>query len=172
MAHPDANFLPVGSGENTYDFGSEADQLVVDPLSDRFLALWNSRARINTEVFGKVFHPVPHDDVRTWKDYDAFYSHFFQGAGADATGAAKSTEGAKAEEGAEKGVKKAKPSKYKWGHVVAENFPPGEQGVAEVKELLSRVKGTLVEMPLLFLIKEDIAKEGMGLNAFTEVVYT
>ena len=34
------------------------------------------------------------------------------------------------------------------------------------------MKGTLVEMPLLFLIKEDIAKEGVGLNAFTEEVYT
>ncbi len=31
---------------------------------------------------------------------------------------------------------------------------------------------TLVEMPLLFLKKEDIAQEGLGLNAFTEEVYT
>ena len=52
--------------------------------------------------------------------------------------------------------------------MVAEDF----SGVGEVKELLSRVRGTLVEMPLLFLIKEDIAKEGVGLNAFTEEVYT
>lgn len=68
-------------------------------------------------------------------------------------------------------TKKA-PSKYKWGHVVAEEFSAGEQGVREVKELLARVRGTLVEMPLLFLIKEDIAREGLGLNAFTETVYT
>ena len=65
-----------------------------------------------------------------------------------------------------------RPSKYMWGHVVAENFSFGEQGVREVKDLLATVKGTLVEMPLLFLIKEDIAKEGLSLNAFTEEVYT
>ena len=41
-----------------------------------------------------------------------------------------------------------------------------------MKEMLSRVRGRLVEMPLLFLIKEDIAKEGVSLNAFTEEVYT
>ena len=136
MTRPNANFAPVGSGgENVYDFGSEEDQLVVDPLSDGFQRLWNSRARINTEVFGKVFHPVPHDDVRTWKDYDAFYSHFFKGADTQATaGGAKSAETeigieTGTEEGGERGLKpKPKPSKYKWGHAVAENFAPGPEG--------------------------------------------
>ncbi|KAK3061998.1 hypothetical protein LTS18_004090, partial [Coniosporium uncinatum] len=61
---------------------------------------------------------------------------------------------------------------YMWGHVVAEEFSPGAQGAREVKEVLSRIRGTLVEMPLLFLKEEDIAKEGLGLNAFTEEVYT
>ncbi len=42
----------------------------------------------------------------------------------------------------------------------------------EVKEVLSTIRGTLVEMPLLFLKEEDIAKEGVGLNAFTEELYT
>ena len=37
---------------------------------------------------------------------------------------------------------------------------------------LSKVRGSLVEMPLLFLKEEDIAKEGLGLNKFTEDVYT
>ena len=157
MTRPDANFEPVGV-PNLYDFGSREDQVVMDPLSDTFLTLWNSRARQNTFAFGKVFHPVPHDDVRTWKDYDAFYEAFFQPAGPAAEG---------------KEAKSAKtPARYKFGHVVAENFSPGPQGVVEVKELLSTIKGTLVEMPLLFLIKEDIAKEGVGLNAFTEEVYT
>jgi phospholipase D1/2 len=96
-----------------------------------------------------VFHPVPSDEVRNWKQYDEYYERFF-----------------KAEEGKDK---EKKPSKYAWGHVVAENFPGG---VHEVKEVLSRIKGTVVEMPLLFLKEEDIAKEGFGLNAFTEEVYT
>ena len=154
MTRPDPNFEPVGI-PNTYDFGSREDQLVTDPLSDTFLSFWNGRARQNTYAFGKVFHPVPHDDVRTWKDYDAFYEAFFHQPGPAA------------------GAKEAKtPPRYKLGHVVADNFSPGPQGVVEVKELLSTIKGTLVEMPLLFLIKEDIAKEGVGLNAFTEEVYT
>lgn len=48
----------------------------------------------------------------------------------------------------------------------------GESGRTELKEVLSRIRGTLVEMPLLFLKEEDIAKEGLGLNSLTEVVYT
>ncbi|KAL9118065.1 MAG: hypothetical protein Q9187_005394 [Circinaria calcarea] len=155
MEWPDPNFEPIGV-PNIYDFGSAEDLAVADPLSDKFLNFWNGRAKQNTEAFGKIFHPVPHDDVRTWKDYDAFYERFFHEADQEVEG----KEGTKV------------PAKYRWGHVVAENFSPGEQGVREMKDLLSTVKGTLVEMPLLFLIKEDIAKEGLSLNAFTEVIYT
>lgn len=155
MEAPNQNFEPIGV-PNSYDHGSPEDQAVMDPLSDGFLALWNTRARTNTEAFGKIFHPVPHDDVRTWKDYETFYEHFFKEADKEADG----KEGTK------------RPSRYMWGHVVAENFSPGQQGAREVKDLLSTIRGTLVEMPLLFLIKEDIAKEGFSLNAFTEEVYT
>lgn len=129
---------------------------MADPLSDSFLNLWNSRAHQNTIAIGKVFNPVPHDDVRTWKDYDNFYGCFFS-----KTGKTSNTSD-----------QKELSAKYKWGHVVAENFSPGQQGIREMKDLLSTIKGTLVVMPLLFLIKEDIAKEGMSLNAFTEEVYT
>lgn len=155
MERPDQNFEPIGV-PNIYDYGSKEDQVVMDPLSDNFLNLWNSRAKINTDAFGKIFHPVPHDSVRTWKEYETFYEHFFQKAHEEA----KESESAK------------RPSKYMWGHVVAENFSPGDQGTKEVKELLSTIRGTLVEMPLLFLIKENIAQEGISLNAFTEEVYT
>lgn len=155
MEHPDQNFEPIGV-PNFYDFGSLEDQAVTDPLSDQFQGFWNSRARQNTIAFGKIFHPVPHDDVRNWKDYDLFYRQYFCKADKEAEG----------KEG------KKKPAKYQWGHVVAENFSSGPQGVKEVKDLLSTIKGTIVEMPLLFLIEEDIAKEGVGFNAFTEEVYT
>ena len=147
------NFEPIGV-PNVYDYGSAEDRAVIDPLSDGFLNFWNGVARQNTEAFGRVFHPVPHDAVQTWSDYDSFYECFFHGDKEPDKG----------------GVKK--PPRYKWGHVVADQFPPGEQGVRAVKDLLSTVKGNLVEMPLLFLIKEDIAKEGLSLNAFTEEVYT
>lgn len=155
MERPNQNFEPIGV-PNTYDFGSEPDRLVADPLADAFLNQWNEQARRNTYAFAKVFHPVPHDDVRTWKDYDAFYEQFFHEADEEADGK----------------LGKKKPAKYQWGHVVAEDFSPGAQGVREVKDLLSTIKGTLVEMPLLFLIKEDIAKEGVSLNPLTEEIYT
>ncbi|KAL8724283.1 MAG: hypothetical protein Q9181_006897 [Wetmoreana brouardii] len=155
MVRPNENFEPIGV-PNIYDFGSKEDRLVMDPLSDDFLNLWNSTAHQNTLAFGKIFHPVPHDDVRTWKDYEGFYECFFKKADKEAEGKPSAQ----------------KPAKYEWGHVVAENFAPGEQGVSEMKDLLSTIRGTLVEMPLLFLIKEDIAKEGVSLNAFTEEVYT
>jgi len=151
MEQPDQNYEPVGT-PNMYDWGSNEDRQVADPLSDEFQNLWNWRAHTNTEAFGKVFHPVPTDEVKNWKQYDEYYSRFF---GQD-----------------EKSKEDKKPSLYKWGHVVAENFSQGEQGVREVKEVLSTIQGTLVEMPLLFLKEEDIAKEGMGLNALTEELYT
>ncbi|KAI9845493.1 MAG: hypothetical protein M1837_004832 [Sclerophora amabilis] len=150
MQRPDQNFEPLGV-PNLYDLGSAEDEAVADPLSSQFLGLWNTRARTNTEAFGRIFHPVPHDGVKNWKDYTDFFEKYFQEQG----------------EGEEK-----KPAKYKWGHVVADEFSPGDEGVKEMKEILSTIRGTLVEMPLLFLIEEDIAKEGLSLNAFTEELYT
>lgn len=155
MERPDGNFEPLDT-PNAYDWGSREDHAVADPLSPSFLNLWFTTASINTAAFGRVFHPVPHDSVRTWKEYDQYYERFFP-------------DPAKA---AAHGKDTSKPSTYKWGHVVAEEFPQGEEGVQAVKEVLSRVRGTLVEMPLMFLKDEDIAKEGLGFNAFTEEVYT
>lgn len=147
----DDNWQPV-SVPQVYDWGSEMDNQVADPLSDEFQNLWNWRANTNTQAFGKIFHPVPSDEVRNWKQYDEYYSRFFGQS--------------------EQDKENKKPSLYKWGHVVAENFSQGEQGVQEVKEVLSSIRGNLVEMPLLFLKEEDIAKEGVGLNAITEEIYT
>jgi len=145
---PDANFMPVGGGNpNVYDWGSREDHAVSDPLSPSFMGLWQTTAANNTAAFGRVFHAVPSDNVRTWKQYDEYYGRYFHPTD-------------------------PKSVNTKWGHVVREEFSPGRQGLDEVKEVLARVKGNLVEMPLLFLKDEDIAKEGLGLNALTEVVYT
>jgi phospholipase D1/2 len=154
MEHPDRNFMPAGV-PNEYDFGSTEDMLVADPLSPNFLNFWNIRARTNTDAFARVFRPVPDDNVRTWKDYEQFYEKYFY----DADGVAD-------------GKKPQGDAKYLWGHVVRENFSSGPDGVREVKDVLSTIKGTLVEMPLLFLIEEDIAREGLSLNALTEEIYT
>ncbi|KIW82010.1 hypothetical protein Z517_05037 [Fonsecaea pedrosoi CBS 271.37] len=148
---PDPNFDPVGV-PNVYDWGSPEDNVVADPLSDTFQALWNSRARTNTEVFRKAFRAVPDDFVNTWADYKEFYEFFYRRADAEAQGKPSKL-----------------PPRVEYGHVVRADFPGGVQ---ELKELLSQVKGTLVEMPLCFLQNEDIAKEGLTLNALTEEVYT
>lgn len=146
----DANSEPVGMSPQQYDFGSREDELVADPLSPAFAELWNATARTNTDVFSRVFHNVPNDAVKNWTDYEEFYEKLFR------------------EADPEKPDEKP-PGKYKVGHVVRDEFPGG---VDEVKECLSRVRGTLVEMPLMFLKEEDIAKEGMTLNSLTEELYT
>ncbi|RAL04806.1 putative phospholipase D (PLD) [Aspergillus ibericus CBS 121593] len=151
---PDNNFEPVGA-PNTLDFESPESQIVADPLADTLHSMWNTRARTNTEVFRKVFHSVPDDTVRNWATYKEFYGYYFHNADKQAYGEDES-----------------KPARYGYGHVVRDDFPPGPEGVRQVKELLSQVKGTLVEMPLMFLIEEDVAKEGLTLNELTEPIYT
>lgn len=155
MQRPDANFDPVGV-PNSYDWGSPEDNVVADPLSDTFQSLWNSRARQNTDIFRQVFRAVPDDNVRNWNDYKEFYEYYFNKADLQAEG--------------QKG--NFQPPRHQWGHIVTEDFPPGPEGIKQVKELLSRVKGTLVEMPLVFLAEENIAQQGLSLNDLTEVVYT
>jgi phospholipase D1/2 len=149
------NWTPVSQGAlNDYDWGSDADVLVADPLLEEFLSLWRSTARTNTEVFTKVFHPVPSDQVRNWEEYDSFFSRHFIAPGTSKEDAEKQ----RAE------------GRVDYGHVVREEFPGG---VGEVKEWLSRVRGTLVEMPLQFLVEvEDLAKEGLSFNGLTDELYT
>lgn len=155
---PNANFLPVGADPNVYDWNSREDQAVTDPLAPSFLSLWNTTARNNTEAFRRVFHAIPDDTVQDWKQYDAFYDQYFKPS--------------KANEEAKSGGE-PKPNVARVGHVCTEEFSAGEQGVKEVKEVLARVKGTLVEMPLLFLKDvQDLAHEGLSYNAMTEVIYT
>jgi phospholipase D1/2 len=147
---PNRNWSPVDREPNDYDWNSPADVLVRDPMHPNFRNLWDGTARTNTEIFSKVFHNVPNDAVRTWEDYDNFFSKHFIIPGAKEQG---DTTG-----------------KVEYGHVVKEEFPGG---VAEVKDWLSRVRGSLVEMPLGFLAGvDDIAKEGLSLNAITDELYT
>lgn len=152
---PNRNWIPVSrDAVNDYDWGSAADRLVQDPLSRDFLELWRSTARRNTEIFGRAFHPVPHDSVRTWDDYDRFFSRCFIVPG----------------EPAEQAAEGYRQGKVDYGHVVRAEFPGG---VAELKDWLSGVRGTLVEMPLHFLIDvEDLAKAGLTLNSLTDELYT
>lgn len=150
---PDANFMPINKDPNVYDWGSAEDLLVADPLGMQFERVWRTTAASNTAIFNKVFHPVPSDEVRTWKQYDEWYSKYFASP-------------------SPKGTKNPLPSKHPYGHVVKEEFPEGEEGTKVVKEALGKIKGTLVEMSLDFLDGEDMAKEGMSFNSLTAEIYT
>jgi phospholipase D1/2 len=141
---PEPNSEPVGV-PSEYDWGCPEDDFVADPLSVGLLQLWDSQAQKNTDVFRRVFHVVPDDNVRNWGDYKKF-THCFNHSNPK--------------------------EKIAPGHVVRGDFSPGVVGATEVKDLLSQVKGTLVDMPLNFLLDEDVAKSGIMLNAFTEWIYT
>ncbi|RYO77046.1 hypothetical protein DL766_008963 [Monosporascus sp. MC13-8B] len=149
---PTRGWTPVSVDPQDYDWGSSGDRLVADPMTQEFWDLWLATARTNTQVFDKVFHAVPSDQVRNWEQYDDFFGRRFV------------IPGVKYKEGETEG-------RVEYGHVVRDEFPGG---VREVKEWLSRVRGTLVEMPLHFLeeLGQDLAMEGVGLNFATEEIYT
>lgn len=148
---PTANFMPLNNGPNVYDWNSASDVLVHDPLSADFERLWNLTAKTNTDVFAKAFHCVPDDRIRNWDQYKDFYSKYF--VCPDKYGKYTQPPGG---------------GKYQYGHVIREEFPGG---VNELKESLDRVKGTLVEMPLNFMLDVDFA-HGLALNWLTEPIYT
>lgn len=230
---PNVNWYSITDALNEYDWGSPGDILVRDPLHPNFSNLWRGTAKSNTEIFRKAFHPVPDDTVRTWKDYDEFFTKHFKTAAevkkeehhagkkgdaktepADSSAATDDTKDGnqgtstindaefKKEEKQElqqaeadvavqeeaqidqdidqiekgdKDLKKdneeqKKPEKVEYGHVVRSEFPGGIQ---ELREWLGRVRGSLVEMPLDFLVDvDDIAKTGLTLNSLTEEIYT
>ncbi|OAA58094.1 phospholipase [Niveomyces insectorum RCEF 264] len=148
---PTQNFTPVTVAPNAYDWDSPADSLVADPLGANFQRLWTGTARTNTAAFEDVFHCVPSDRVRTWDDYDKYFSQHFLMPGADGDDKDKDHK------------------KVAYGHVVP-GFPGG---AAAVKARLGEVRGNLVEMPLEFLVDvKDLARDGLELNSLTDELYT
>ncbi|KAL4917434.1 hypothetical protein BDW62DRAFT_201866 [Aspergillus aurantiobrunneus] len=57
------------------------------------------------------------------------------------------------------------------GHVEKSNFSSGEKGAVEVKEELSKIRGTLAEMPLKYLLNTNIQIEDLGYNIITRQGY-
>lgn len=60
---------PVANEDETY---IEDDARVADPLSDGFVNLLNTTARVNREVFTELFRPIPSNLVRNWNAYDIY----------------------------------------------------------------------------------------------------
>ncbi|BFZ63974.1 Phospholipase D1 [Saitoella coloradoensis] len=47
-----------------------------DPLADEFfLDVWSASALNNTEIFRRVFRPMPDDNVQTWKQYKLYSAY-------------------------------------------------------------------------------------------------
>jgi phospholipase D1/2 len=62
---------PVPNEDETH---LEDEARVADPLSDEFLNLLDTTAKVNREVFWELFRPIPSNLVRKWKDYDVYKS--------------------------------------------------------------------------------------------------
>lgn len=52
----------------------EWEKLVADPLSDEVEKLWKTQAQTNTQIADDIFQVVPSDKVRTWKQYNEFFT--------------------------------------------------------------------------------------------------
>ncbi|KAH9974594.1 hypothetical protein BGW80DRAFT_1436752 [Lactifluus volemus] len=66
------SFMRPAPVPNDDETGLKEDLRVADPLSDDFLNLWNTTARVNREVFTEVFRPVPCNLVRNWEAYNSY----------------------------------------------------------------------------------------------------
>lgn len=55
---------------------SAEDQIVADPLSDELNTLLKSTGDKNAELFEDVFHCVPSNKVRTWKQYNEYVPQY------------------------------------------------------------------------------------------------
>lgn len=55
-----------------YEFDTEEDQFVTDPLDEQFEAHWKDLASTNAAVYQDLFHCTPAKGVKTWKDYEAW----------------------------------------------------------------------------------------------------
>jgi len=66
------SFMRPAPHANDYDFGSEEDVAVEDPLSQATQLLCNETARKNREIFTEIFRPVPTNLVRSWAQYDEY----------------------------------------------------------------------------------------------------
>jgi len=113
--------------------------MVEDPLSDQFQALWNETARNNTDIFLRIFKPVPNNLVKNWKEYDVrflFYRTMMCCANAFL-------------------VLQAYLPNVSPGHV-ATNLSP-----AQVTAQLNQIRGHVVQGAIEFLMEEEELVSGI-----------
>jgi phospholipase D1/2 len=55
-----------------YDFGSDEDAMVADPVSDSTQFLWQQVAKKNHDIYSEIFRPVPSNLVRDWASYEKY----------------------------------------------------------------------------------------------------
>ena len=60
-----------------YDFGSDEDAMVADPVCDSTQFLWQQVAKKNRDIYLEIFRPVPSNLVRDWAAYEVHISNFF-----------------------------------------------------------------------------------------------
>ncbi|PVG00681.1 phospholipase D/nuclease [Serendipita vermifera] len=67
-----SSFMTPVPNPPTDTTGGPEDALVVDPLSDQLLNLWNSTAKNNTDILLEIYKTVPNNQVKNWDEYNAY----------------------------------------------------------------------------------------------------
>lgn len=63
---PITSFMRPAPIPNDDETGLRETNIVLDPLSDEFLDLWNGTAAQNSQVYHELWKPVPSNDVTSW----------------------------------------------------------------------------------------------------------
>ncbi|KAJ3039077.1 Phospholipase D1 [Rhizophlyctis rosea] len=128
----------------------ESCKEIADPVSDACWKLWLDRGDQNAEAFRAVFHCVPDDTVKNWKQYQDFLK----------------TRGGKEEEEVEESMDHM----AKEQGVLATIEVDGKPGRQILEE---RVKGHVVRFPIYFLEEEDLSMTFKGLSKLApRIVFT
>ncbi|KAJ3299966.1 Phospholipase D1 [Borealophlyctis nickersoniae] len=121
-----------------------------DPVSDACWNTWLDRVNVNTETFREVFHCLPDDTVKTWKQAEEFTK----------------ARGGEEEEAIEKDMDYMSAEQG-----VAANLTIDGKLARDI--LLDRIRGHAVRFPVNFLEDEDLSQAFKGLAALApRVVFT
>ncbi len=69
IAPQDPHYTADPISQLNYDYGSQADLLVEDPVSEELWGYIDRVSKSNEKVFEKLFHTVPSNRVKNWEQY-------------------------------------------------------------------------------------------------------